>query len=194
MPAKKSLAMLLGSVLSLASAQLMAAPSGSMLGNTCAGCHGTNGISTGPAAPTIAGNSATYLNDVMQMYKDGTRHGTIMQRIAKGYSDEEIKAIAEFYSKKPSVSAASKQKLDSAKVSTGSKLYKKNCSKCHDKNGSLPDDDSGILAGQWLPYLQYTMADFKDGRSEMTKKMKKKVDKLNKDELDALMHFFASQK
>ena len=194
MPAKKSLAMLLGSVLSLASTQLMAAPSGSMLGNTCAGCHGTNGVSTGPAAPTIAGKSATYIQDVMAAYKSGDRHSTIMGRIAKGYTDEEIKAMAEFYAALPFVSSAAEQKLDAGKIKEGSKLYKKNCSKCHDENGSLPDDDAGILAGQWLPYLQYTMEDYRGGRSEMTKKMKKKVDKLNDAEIEALLQFFASQK
>jgi cytochrome c553 len=33
----------------------MTGASGEMLANTCAGCHGTNGISTGPATPTISG-------------------------------------------------------------------------------------------------------------------------------------------
>ena len=194
MPATKSHAMFLGSVLLLGSSHLMAAPSASMLANTCAGCHGTNGVSTGPAAPTIAGKSAIYINDVMAMYKDGSRHSTIMGRIAKGYTEEEINLMAEYYAALPFVSAAPKQKLDSNKIAQGKKLYKKNCSKCHDENGSLPDDDSGILAGQWLPYLQYTMQDYRDGRQEMTKKMKKKVDKLNDDQIEALLQFFASQK
>lgn len=193
MPAIRSHAMLLGSVLLLGSAQLMAAPSASMLANTCAGCHGTNGISHGPAAPNIAGKSATYINDVMASYKSGDRHSTIMGRIAKGYTEEEIALIAEYYAAQPHQSAAAKQKLDADKVAAGAKIYEKNCSKCHDENGSLPDDDSGILAGQWLPYLQYTMEDYRGGRSEMTKKMKKKVEKLNDDEIEAVLQFFASQ-
>lgn len=194
MPAKKAHAMFLGSVLLLGSSHLMAAPSASMLANTCAGCHGTNGVSTGPAAPTIAGKSAEYINDVMASYKDGSRHSTIMGRIAKGYTEEEIALMADYYAALPFVSSASQQTFDSAKVAQGKKLYKKNCSKCHDENGSLAEDDSGILAGQWLPYLQYTMADYRDGRQEMTKKMKKKVDKLDDDQIEALLQFFASQK
>ena len=194
MPAKKSHAMLLGSVLLLGSSQLVAAPSASMLANTCAGCHGTNGISVGPASPTIAGKSAEYLKDIMAQYKSGERHSTIMGRIAKGYTEEEIALIAEHYAALPNESSADKQKFDTAKVEAGAKLYKKNCSKCHDENGTLPDDDAGILGGQWLPYLQYTMADYRAGRSEMTKKMKKKVDKLNDEEIESLLQFFASQK
>lgn len=194
MPANKSHAMFLGSVLLLGSSQLMAAPSASMLANTCAGCHGTNGVSTGPAAPTIAGKSATYINEVMEMYVSGERHSTIMGRIAKGYTKEEIALMADHYAALPFKSAAAQNNTDSAKVEAGKKLYKKNCSKCHDENGTLPDDDSGILAGQWLPYLQFTMEDFRGGRSEMSKKMKKKVDKLNDDQIEALLQFFASQK
>ncbi|UCB56026.1 MAG: cytochrome c4 [Thiotrichales bacterium] len=193
MPAKKSHAMLMGSVLLLGSSQLMAAPSASMLANTCAGCHGTNGVSTGPAAPTIAGKSAEYIKEVMEYYKDGSRHSTIMGRIAKGYSDEEVALMADYYAKQKFVSAAPKQKLDADKIKAGKKVYKKNCAKCHDENGRLPDDDSGILGGQWLPYLQYTMQDYRDGRQEMTKKMKKKVDKLDDAQIEAVLQFFASQ-
>ena len=119
-----------------------------------------------------------------------------MNRIAKGYTEEEINLMAEYYAKLPFVSAAPKQmaNLDSKKIKEGKKVYKKNCAKCHDENGSLPDDDSGILAGQWLPYLQFQMEDYRGGRQEMTKKMKKKVDKLNDDQIEALLQFFASQK
>ena len=194
MPAKKSHAMLLGSVLLFGSSALMAAPSASMLANTCAGCHGTNGASVGPSSPTIAGKSAEYLKEIMASYKSGDRHATIMNRIAKGYTDEEIALMADYFAALPFESAAEKQKLDTAKIEAGSKLEKKNCSKCHDEYGSLPDDDSGILAGQWLPYLQYTMEDFRGGRSVMPKKMKKKVEKLDDAQIEALLQFFASQK
>jgi sulfide dehydrogenase cytochrome subunit len=94
----------------------------------------------------------------------------------------------------PFESNAPKQEFDAAKVEAGAKVYKDNCSKCHDENGSLPDDDSGILAGQWLPYLQYTMADYRAGRSDMTKKMKKKVEKLDDAQIESVLQFFASQK
>ena len=44
--------------------------SGAALGNTCAGCHGTNGQSVGPA-PTIAGLSPDYFTSVMEQYRSG---------------------------------------------------------------------------------------------------------------------------
>lgn len=191
MSTRKTLAVLLGSGLLLGAAQLSAAPTATMLADTCAGCHGTDGASQGPATPSIAGLSETYMVDSMNAFKSGERASTIMGRIAKGYSEEEFKLMASVFAKQPI--AKTSQTLDAAKVAAGEKLYGKNCEKCHDKYGSLADDDSGILASQWLPYMQYSLEDFQAGSREMPKKMKKKVEKLSDAELDALLHFFASQ-
>jgi len=187
----KTLAVLLGSGLLLGASQLQAAATATMLADTCAGCHGTDGASNGPATPSIAGNSETYMVDTMMAFKSGERPSTVMGRIAKGYSEEEFKLMGSYFAKQPI--AKTSQDLNDTKVAAGSKLFGKNCEKCHDEKGGLADDDSGILASQWLPYLQYSMVDFKAGSREMAKKMKKKVDKLSDDELAALLQFFASQ-
>jgi sulfide dehydrogenase cytochrome subunit len=181
----------MGSGLLLGTAQLPAAPTATMLADTCAGCHGTDGASAGPATPNIAGLSETYFIDTMKAFKHGDRGSTIMGRIAKGYSKEEIKLMAGYFAKQPM--AITQQTMDAAKVAVGEKLYSKNCSKCHDENGTLADDDAGILASQWLPYLEYSMEDFKAGTTDMPKKMKKKVDKLSDAEIEGLLQFFASQ-
>ena len=74
----------------------------SMLANTCNGCHGPDGVSQGPAAPTIAGMNKFYLTESLKAYRDGkNRPSTIMARIAKGYSDSEIEKIAGYFSAKP---------------------------------------------------------------------------------------------
>ncbi|MDH5444994.1 MAG: cytochrome c4 [Gammaproteobacteria bacterium] len=172
-----------------------ATPSAAMLANTCAGCHGTNGSSVGPASPTIAGISKDYFIETMQAYKSGERPSTIMTRIAKGYTDEEIKLMAGFFSKQPFVRQS--QGFDKNKATTGKKLHKKYCEKCHEKGGRSAEDDAGILAGQWEPYLRFTMEDFNNGSRSMEKKMKKKMQALNKSHgkkgVDALMHYYASQ-
>ena len=191
MSASKTLAVLLGSGLLLGTAHLSAAPTATMLADTCAGCHGTDGASTGPAIPSLAGMSEIYLVDSMKAYKSGERASTVMGRIAKGYSDEEFQLMASVFAKQPV--AVTSQQTDAAKAEAGSKLYEKNCEKCHDEKGALADDDAGILYSQWLPYLQYSMEDFMAGSREMPKKMKKKVEKLSDAEIDALLHFFASQ-
>lgn len=69
-----------------------------MLANTCAPCHGPNGVSNGPATPSIAGMSENKIIETLNGFKNGTRPSTVMQRIAKGYSDDDIKALASYFS------------------------------------------------------------------------------------------------
>jgi len=172
-------------------------PSASMLANTCAGCHGTGGVSNGPATPTIAGISEEYFKEIMEAYKSGDRRSTIMNRIAKGYSEEEIKLLAGYFSKKRFVPAKG-QKSDPKLAKKGAKLHDKYCEKCHGDGGTSTEDDAGILAGQWKPYLQYTLSDFLSGKSEMPKKMRKKLKKLHSKKgdagIEALLNYYASRK
>ncbi len=169
----------------------------SMLANTCAGCHGTNGVSTGPAIPTIAGLGEETFTDAMNAYKDkdGGKNGTIMGRIAAGYSDEDIEAMAGFFAKQKFVPA--KQEIDTAKAEAGKKLHEKNCKKCHEDGGASDVDGSSILAGQWKPYLNYTLKDVLSGDRTVGKKMLKKVKAVHGDGGDdaiaALVEYYASQ-
>lgn len=71
-------------------------PSGAMLSNTCAGCHGTNGASVG-AAPPLTGIPVPLFVKAMQQFKSGERGATIMDRIARGYADEDFVAMAEYF-------------------------------------------------------------------------------------------------
>ena len=80
-----------------ANAQELALNRGAMLGNSCAGCHGTDGNSPG-AIPSIGGKSIDFIETAMRDFRDGRRQGTVMARHARGYSDEEIRLIAEFFS------------------------------------------------------------------------------------------------
>jgi len=175
---------------------LMSGASASMLANTCTGCHGTQGASSGPATPSIAGISADYFEDLMQAFKSGEAKATIMGRIAAGFSEQEIKAMGEYFSKQPFVPAAQSADADLAKE--GAKLHKKYCEKCHEDGGSSAEDDAAILAGQLTPYLRFTIADFKAGDREMPRKMKKQFTNLMKKEgnagIEALLNFYAQGK
>ena len=175
--------------------ELIGGASAEMLAAQCDGCHGPNGASGGPAIPNIGGNNPEYLVEYLKEVASGEYPSTIMGRIAKGYTEDEIKRIAAHYAKQKWVPA--KQKFDAALAKEGAKLHEKYCEKCHEDGGRKADEDVAILAGQWLPYLHFTMADFVSGRREMTKKMKKKVNKLLKKKgekgLNAVLEFYASQ-
>ncbi len=60
---------------------------------SCAGCHGPGGHSPG-AIPSIYGRTAPSIAETLRAFRDGTRPSTVMVRIAKGYTDTEIDAVA----------------------------------------------------------------------------------------------------
>jgi sulfide dehydrogenase cytochrome subunit len=80
----------------LSSQAATAGASGETIAYTCNGCHGTDGVSKG-AAPKLKGMPADYQAKTLKEFKSGKKWSTIMDRIAKGYSDEEIEAVSEYY-------------------------------------------------------------------------------------------------
>jgi len=78
--------------------------SGSMIGNTCAGCHGTLGSAENAIIPPLAGLDEAQLVATMLAYRDGSLRGTIMNRVARAYTDEEIAAMAAYFAALPRTS------------------------------------------------------------------------------------------
>ena len=64
---------------------------------TCAGCHGTNGISNNPMWPNLAGQKQGYLANALKMYRDGRRKNAMMLAMAKNLSDDDIANLAAYY-------------------------------------------------------------------------------------------------
>lgn len=63
--------------------------------SSCLGCHPAK-AGNGPVA-TLSGRKTSEIITAMQGFRGGTLKGTVMDRIAKGFSDEEVRAIAEWY-------------------------------------------------------------------------------------------------
>lgn len=71
---------------------------GSVLAGSCFNCHGTEGRSPG-AIPSIAGQPYAVLLAQLQAFKAGEVPGaTVMPRLATGYTDEELEALARYFS------------------------------------------------------------------------------------------------
>ena len=66
----------------------------------CLGCHGPGGAGSTPVAG-LAGRPAAELAAVLAEYRAGTRPGTIMARIARGYTEAEIQAVAAHFAALP---------------------------------------------------------------------------------------------
>ncbi len=73
--------------------------SGAVLASTCYSCHGTGGKSAGDM-PTIAGKSDKFIVNKLKSFRSGKLPSTVMGRIAKGFTDAEMAALATFFSGK----------------------------------------------------------------------------------------------
>ncbi len=182
----------------LATAAFAAEPPSAASG--CKDCHGDDGVSTKSGIPTIAGMSAFYLEGQMQAYQkdqrpcaktEANKEKTDMCEVAKKLSTAQVKEVATYYAAQKFVPA--KQIVDAALAAKGKSLHAANCETCHTDGGSVADDDAGILAGQWKPYLQAMMKEYRDGKRIEPQKMKPKTAALSADDVNALVEFYASQ-
>ena len=167
-----------------------------MLADTCAGCHGTDGGSQGPASPSIAGLDASYFLKSMLEYKSGARQSTIMGRIARGYTDAQLKAMADYFASKPYVIRV--QKHDVAQADLGMRIHEMHCAGCHEDMGKSNTAEGPALAGQIKPYLAYSMEDFMKGHREGPSKMNLTLKSIRRTfgdaGIDALANFYASHR
>lgn len=162
------------------------------LARTCNNCHGVNGVSAGPSMPSIGGLSEAYLKNIMMEWKSGARASATMTRLIKGYSDDQIAALAKHFAAKtwtPRVQQASADVLKKGKEATD------RCESCHGDTGSKPDDElTPKLNGQWARYLELEMLKYRDEGFRMThKKMTKNVRKMDEADVGIAAAFFGAQ-
>ena len=62
----------------------------------CANCHGTDGRAQ-PGMESLAGVNKDDIVKKMLDFKAGRKPATIMHQLAKGYSDDQIQAIAAYF-------------------------------------------------------------------------------------------------
>ncbi|MGH1539048.1 MAG: c-type cytochrome [Arenicella sp.] len=65
---------------------------------SCVGCHGSNGISTNPEWPNLAGQQEKYLSKQLKAFRDGQRNDSLMSPMAAALSDDDIANISAYYS------------------------------------------------------------------------------------------------
>jgi len=171
----------------------------------CATCHGKNGASTDEHIPSIGGYSAKYIVESIRNIRNklrpcaevtivsGPKKGTKsdMCKVAADLKDSDAEAVAKYLAGQKFVRA--KQPYDPARAQKGAPVYKLRCEKCHEDNGSSAEEDNGILAGQWTPYLRDQIANFRSGKRQIDDKMKLRLERVTKDDEENLYHFFASQ-
>lgn len=131
---------------------------GEPLSAVCGGCHGSHGVSTDSATPSLAAQDATYLVEAIKAYR-ATRKRENMRLYVTGLSDKDIQNIAAFYSVQKSKA-----------VEKGSTLVQdltEKCDRCH--GASAPANPALAVPrihGQDRDYLVMALRAYRDDRRE----------------------------
>jgi cytochrome subunit of sulfide dehydrogenase len=81
-----------------AAAEEIGATELAVLAGGCANCHGTDGRLESGAGPAIAGEAAAVIEAKLLAFRaDETPGATIMPRIAKGFTEDELRALAHHF-------------------------------------------------------------------------------------------------
>lgn len=140
----------------------------------CAACHGPDGNSTIPANPSLAGQHAAYLVKQLKNFqaspdgKPALRQNAIMNGMAASLSPEDIKTLAQFFSKQTLKPAVAK---DEKLVTEGRKMWRAGdmkkgipaCAGCHGVAGAGLPAQYPSLAGQHPEYIVAQLQQFRDG-------------------------------
>lgn len=93
--------------LSLLAVSMLAVGNGRAAGDIAAGrqkalmcqtCHGLDGKAKIPEAPSLAGQSAVYLNKALNDYRSGARKNDMMSLVAPTLKDKDVEDLAAYYS------------------------------------------------------------------------------------------------
>jgi len=69
-----------------------------LVATTCLQCHGTDGRAVpGTAMVSLAGMDRNHLRVSLLAFRDGTRQGTVMNQLMRGFTPEQIDAISTYF-------------------------------------------------------------------------------------------------
>ena len=150
----------------LAAAPLQAAGDaerGSVLADTCLGCHGIKGYRNAYPnyrVPKLGGQHEDYLVIALQGYQNDMREHPTMIAQSDTLTDQEIRDLAAYF-------ASQGGPMTGEMVTDGNAAAGKEkiavCTACHGEAGISPAPNWPNLAGQHKDYLVHTIKQYRDG-------------------------------
>lgn len=163
-----------------------------VLARTCNNCHGVGGVSAGASMPSIGGLPQDYLRNIMKQWKYDERSAITMNRIVKGFSDDEIDALAAYFAKQPWVPVP--QKAAPEVLAKGKTAIAENCADCHGAAGNDPDVDAPRINGQWSRYMELELQKYQSKEFKMPhRKMRKAAQETKPADASAAARYFGAQ-
>ena len=158
---------------------------------TCESCHGEGGNSTIPTNPTLSGQHYYYTYVQLKDFKAKRRDNPIMSPLAATLEKDQMKLIAEYFSKQD-WPAREANAVDDETVNTAKKVINAGqCVACHlggfEGNSRVPRTN-----GQYADYLQKTLLDFKTKSRNNSPAKGSLLGSFSDDELIAVAKYLAS--
>jgi sulfide dehydrogenase cytochrome subunit len=169
----------------------------------CVACHGEQGANPWPDVPNIGGLSEVLLYNALWDYRAGERPcrepactdagncpDLDMCQVTEGLTDDQIDRLARTFSAFPF--QAVDGKFDAQLAADGRTVHYRQCDMCHADGGTSSREGAAILRGQKQTYLRQALEDFQHGRRPVLETMLERVKALSHDQLETLVHFYAS--
>ena len=121
----------------------------------CGGCHGSHGVSTDTATPSLAGQDPQYLTHAIKAYRTTRKH-IVMSRLVANLSDQDIDNIVAFYVTQKSKPAEDGQNLI--------KEITEKCNRCHAGDINNPALAIPLINAQDKDYLTLALRAYRDGK------------------------------
>ena len=175
------------------------AAKGKELAQSCAGCHGEQGISAMPETPSLAGQLATYTYKQLRDYAKDQRNNPIMTATAQGLSEQDAADLAAWFSTlKPASGSGNRSSAKAEKMveqGDGKRIIPP-CFVCHGANGQGEKMDIPALAGQREDYLVKTLLEYKTGQrhNDVYSRMRLIAKQLSETEIKELGQYYQQQK
>ncbi len=128
----------------------------------CARCHGVDGLGRGRGAfPILAFQNRVYLYETLRAFANGTRFSGIMQPIAAGLSDQDMRDLAAYFNRGPQQQPSVMGEQDAQAVARGKEIAEQgvpqqsvaSCTDCHGPAPWRRNPAYPLLAGQYSAYL-----------------------------------------
>jgi cytochrome c553 len=169
---------------------------GQQLAAACLACHTADGTRGAPANPILQGQHPEYIVKQLAEFKSGKRRNAIMQGLAAGLSEEDMKHIAAFYASKPAPKGFAGNKDT---VALGEAIWRGGikakgvpaCTACHGPAGSGIPAQYPRIAGQHAAYTEAQMNAFRLGERANNAQMMTIAGKMNEREIKAVSDFAA---
>ncbi len=176
------------------------AAAGAEKAQTCAACHGQEGISPSASFPHLAGQQMSYTAKQIMDIRDGHRMVPEMAGQVDDFSDQDAWDVAKFYAEQDANLGQVDPDDNAEQLARGEELYRAGdmakgipaCAACHTPTGEgIGSAVYPALSGQFVEYTVSTLQDFaaSERDNDPANIMRDIAAKMSDDDMEAVANY-----